>query len=527
MRNFRLLLLCMTFAILAPTLSHSLSAQGNGALFTDEATAKQLYFSGNMHEAARHFEELLRVDSLHYEYNIFAGLSLLNSHIDYNKAVVYFKRALKNPKPDPYLYFYLGQAQMLCYQFDEAIEQFNIFISKKVKDDKGDLPPQRYIEMCENAKLLISLRNEVTIENLGSEVNSPYPDFRAFVTANENMLYFTSKQPQNSGATLDVDGFKMGDIYCSERVNGQWTKAKKLQSPINSALIEELAGVTSDGETLLLYFNNDKGFDDIFISKKEKKVYSRPEMLSLTVNSEQSEEAAMISPDGNWIFFSSNRPGGFGGMDIYFSRRLPNGEWSNPKNAGANINTEYDDNFPYLAPDGETFYFSSMGHNSMGGYDLFRSTWNADEQFFAIPENLAFPINTPDDNMTISVTKSGRYAYIADFRPNGIGEMDIYKVTFQEVAAPFTVVKGEIAHVDSAALMTSLDRYKVIIRDAGTKAQIGTYRPDLHDGKFTFILQPGFYLVDFYTDGKAAKSIELVIEDHEPDKELRSIMLGE
>lgn len=520
-------MLCCLAIIMGMMQPYPLVAQGNGALFTDDATAKQLYFSGNMHEAARHFDELLRVDSLHYEYNIFAGLSYLNSHIDYSKSVTYFKRALKNPKPDPYLYFYLGQAYMLNYQFDEAIEQFNLFISKKVKADDSDLSPQRYIEMCENAKLLISLRNEVTIENLGNEVNTPYPDFRAFVTADENMLYFTSKQPQNSGATPDVDGFKMGDIYCAERVNGKWNKAKKLQSPINSALIEELAGVTSNGETLLLYFNNDKGFDDIFVSKKDKKVFSRPEMLSLTVNSEQSEEAAMISPDGNWIFFSSNRPGGFGGMDIYFSRRLPNGEWSNPKNAGSNVNTEYDDNFPYIAPDGETFFFSSMGHNSMGGYDLFRTTWNAEEQFFSVPENLAFPINTPGDNMTISVTKSGRYAYIADFRPNGCGEMDIYKVTFQEVAAPYSVVKGEIAQVDSAALMSSLDRYKVIIRDAGTKAQVGTYRPDLHDGKFTFILQPGFYLVDFYTDEKAAKSVELVIEDREPDKNLRSIKLGE
>ena len=525
MKNSRFFPVHILFIVVALLPCMRVSAQGNGVLFTDEVTAKQHYFSGNMHEAARHFDELLRVDSMHYEYNIFAGLSYLHSHIDYQQAVIHFSRALKNPKPDPYLHFYLGQAYMLCYKFDEAIEQFNICQKKNIKIDKTELPLQRYVQMCENAKLLIALRNEVTIENMGTEVNSPYPDYRAYITADENTLYLTSKQPQNSGATLDVDGFKMGDVYCSERVNGVWSKLKKLQSPINSALIEELAGVTSDGQTLLLYFNNDKGYDDLFFSKKDKKVFSRPELLSLTVNSEQTEEAAMISPDGNWIFFSSNRPDGFGGMDIYYSRRLPNGEWSNARNAGSNINTEYDDNFPYIAPDGETFFFSSKGHNSMGGYDLFRSTWNAEEQFFSIPENLAFPINTPDDNCTISVTKSGRYGYIADFRPNGVGETDVYKVTFLEVAAPYTVVKGEIEGVDSTAVLQSVDRYKVVVRDAGTKKEVGTYRPDLHDGRFTFILQPGFYLVDLYTDGKPAKSVELVIADREPDRDIQTIQL--
>ncbi len=500
------------------------NAQGNGALFTDENTAKSLFFAGNMHEAARHFDELLRVDSLHYEYNIFAGLSYLNSNIDPSRAIVHFKRALKNSKADPYMHFYLGQAYMLNYQFDEAIESFNDFLQTGVKADKSSFSPQRYIEMCENAKTLISLRNEVTIENVGCGVNSPYPDYNAYVSGDENTLYFTSRQPQNTGGVAD-DGFKMPDVYCAERVNGKWTNAKKLQSPVNSALVEEVVGATSDGNTLLLYYNNDKGFDDIFVTQKDKKAYSRPEMLSLTVNSEQGEEAAMISPDGNWIFFSSDRPGGFGGYDIYFARKLPNGEWSNAKNAGANINTEYNDNFPYLAPDGETFYFSSQGHNSMGGYDLFRSTWSAAEQFFAIPENLAFPINTPGDNKTISVTESGRYAYIADFRANSTGEVDIYKVTFLDVPAPYSVVKAVVADTDSASLMGQLPRYKVMVRDAGTKKQVGVYRPNLHNGQFTLILRPGFYLVDFYVDDKVSKTQELIIEDGEPDKEIRTIEL--
>ncbi len=498
-------------------------AQGNGALFTDETTAKQLYFSGNMHEAARHFEELLRIDSLHYEYNLFAGYAFLNSHIDYNKAIIHFQRAQQNPKADPYIPFYLGKAYLLCYRFDDAIACFNTFKQKNLKLDKSDLSPDRYIEMCNNAKLLIEMRNNVTVENVGDAVNSEFPDYNAFVNGDEDVLYFVSKQAQNIGSQLDYDGYKLADVYVSERIGGQWGKAKKMNSPVNSALIEEVVGLSPDGEQMLLYFNNDKGFDDIFLTHKEKKAFMRPEMLSMTVNSDATEHAAAISPDGAWIFFSSNRSGGYGGLDIYLSRRLPNGEWSTPKHAGPNINTEYDDDCPYLAPDGVTFFFCSQGHNSMGGFDLFRSTWDAAEQFFAIPENLAFPINTPDDNKTISITKSGRYAYIADFRAGSRGDYDIYKVTFLDKPAPYSVLKGCIVDADSAVMMTELARYKVVIRDAGSKQQVGTYLPNLHNGRFTFILRPGFYLTDYYVDDKLISTQELFIEDREQGTEIREL----
>ena len=478
-----------------------------------------------MHDAVRHFNELLRVDSMNYEYNMLNGYAYLHSNVDKSRAVIHLERALKNPRADQYIYYDLGKAYLLNYRFDDAIEAFNTFISKGLKLQKTDIAPQRYIEMCENAKVLTSLHANVNVENIGAAVNTAYPDYNAYVDAGEKVLYFSSKQQANAGGQPDFDGYKMADVYCAERVNGKWQSAKRLQAPVNSGLQEDVVSASSDGETLLLYFNNEKGFDDIFITHREKKQFTRPELLSLTVNSPQVEEAAAISPDGNWIFFSSDRPGGYGGMDIYFSRRLPNGEWSNAKNAGPSVNTEYDDSYPYLAPDGVTFYFSSQGHNSMGGFDLFRSTWSPDEQFFAIPENLSFPINTPDDNKTISVTKSGRYAYIADFRSGSTGDLDIYKVTFLDVTAPYCPVKGIVEGVDSTSMMEDMAKYHVVIREAGTKKQVGVYRPNVHDGGFTFILQPGFYLVDFYMDNRLKSSSELVIEDHEPDQQVRVFYL--
>ena len=501
----------------------SLLAQGG--LFTNDATARAVFYSGNMHEAVKHFDELLRIDSMNYEYNMLCGYAYLNSNVDKSLAVARLERALKNPRADQLLYYDLGKAYLLNYRLDDAIEAFKKAAAKGVKLQKADISPERYIEMCENAKVLMSIGADVTIENVGPAVNTPYPDYNAFVNADENVLYFSSKQQANSGSQPDFDGYKMADVYCSERAGGKWQPAKKLQAPVNSGMQEDIVSATSDGSTLLLYFNNEKGFDDIFITHKEKKQFTRPEILSLTVNSPQREEAAALSPDGNWLFFSSDRSGGFGGLDLYFSRRLPNGEWSNAKNAGPSVNTEYDDSYPYLAPDGTTFYFSSQGHNSMGGYDLFRSTWNPEEQFFSIPENLSFPINTPDDNKTISITKSGRYAYIADFRAGSVGDLDIYKVTFLDVPAPYCPVKGIIADADSAAIMAEQAKYHVIIREAGTKTQAGIYRPNRHDGSFTFILQPGFYLVDFYIDDILKSTSELLIEDREPDRQVRTFYL--
>ena len=161
----------------------------------------------------------------------------------------------------------------------------------------------------------------------------------------------------------------------------------------------------------------------------------------------------------------------------------------------------------------------------MGGFDLFKSSWDAENQFFAIPENLAFPINTPDDNKTISVTKSGRYAYIADYRGNSTGDLDVYKVTFQEVTAPYYVIQGDVAEVDSVTLMANLNSYKVVIREAGTKKQVGVYRPNLHNGSFTFILQPGYYLIDRYLNDSLLGSDEYQIEDREPAEEKKMVSL--
>lgn len=497
----------------------------SGSVFTDDKKAREVFMSGNMQEAIRHFNELLKINKNNKEYNAFIGYAYLVTNIDKKKAVEHLQRAIQNKNNDPYLHYDLGRAYLLTYNFDKAIESFNTFISKGGKEDGDDLPAKRLIEMCENAKNLIPLRVNVTIQNMGEAINTPFPDYFPFIDENESVLYFTTKRDKNSPAVTDIDGFKTADIYFSEFNGETWSKAKRMPNTINSAYIEEIVGLSADGETMLIAVDNEYGMDDIFISTKSKKNFLRSERLGNTVNTLNREKAAMISPDGNWLFFSSDTPGGYGGLDIYYSKKLPNGDWSFPFNAGNIINTEYDDNFPYIAPDGTTFYFASQGHNSIGGYDLFVSKWDEQNLLFSTPENVGYPINTPDDNRTISVSKSGRYAYVSDFRENGLGELDIYKVTFLDVTPPYYILFASLYSSDSILLanreINQSKDYKLIVKEPGSKKNVGTFRPNLHNQQFSIVLPPGFYIFELWSNNLPIQSFEYIVPDREPsDNEL-------
>ncbi len=483
---------------------------------TDAKTAREVLASGNMRKAIKHYTELLRVHENNTEYNAYIGYAYLNSRIDRTKAVEHLEKAAKSRTADAYIHYDLGKAYMLCYRFDEAIESFKTFQSKVAKEQEGDLPAQRQIEMCENAKMLMPLRSNVDIQNIGI-LNTEFPDFNPYVDETESTIVFSTKRDKNSPAVEDVDGFKTSDIYISTFNGKEWEKPKRLPNTVNTSYIEESVGFSADGTWLFIYADNPYGLDDIFLSEKVKKNFQKSEKLN--INTEYKEQGAMMSPDGNWLFFSSDRPGGYGGFDIYYCKKLPNGDWSFPINAGNDINTQYDDSYPYLAPDGTTFFFASQGHNSIGGYDLFKSAWNEDNQTFVTPDNLGFPINTPDDNKTISVSKSGRYGYISDFREKGAGDLDIYKVTFLDVPAPLYIVTAKMMIADSTVLTPqeiAATEYKIEVKDAATRQITGTYRPNKHNAQFSIVLKSGFYIFDFYVNGAKKQTLEYTIDDREP-----------
>jgi tetratricopeptide (TPR) repeat protein len=414
----------------------------------DPVKAMEMYKTGNFYGAIVELERLVVSEPSNLTYKALLGFAYLNTNIDKTKAIPFFEEVVKDAKSDYYSHYDLGRAYMMDYRFDDAIAQFKLF-SSKLKGSEKDLPipAPRIIEMCEYAKIAHKNPANVTIQNLGPEINTEYPDYSAFVDESESILLYTSRRKGNTGNFQDVDGLLTADVFMSTSWEDVWQKSRRMTSAVNTYLIEESVGMTADGQDLLIYVYSENGMDDIFISSKKGRQYAKAEFLP--VNSKYEETSAAMSPDKRYIILASKRPGGLGGIDLYLSKKLPNDSWSEPRNLGPTINTEFDDDFPSFSPCGTKLYFASKGHKGMGGYDIFKTDVDLANMTFSAPENMGFPINTPDDNKTISFTRSGRYAYIADLRKDGVGNLDIYKVIFHDIPAPYIAYAGNVFDKDS------------------------------------------------------------------------------
>ncbi len=353
------------------------------------------------------------------------------ANAEQTKAIKHLEKALRlNPMVAEDINLMLAQAYQLDLQFDKAIEEYQKF--------RKAIPPQTAYEMddklskkideCKTGKKLVKEPVRVFIDNIGKVVNSPYPDYGPIVNADESILYFTSRRPSTTGGKKDDYDFNyFEDIYLSYNRLDSWTKPQNPGEPLNDKQHESVVGISPDGQKLLIY-NGDKG-GDIYISRLEGKEWSKPKMLDEPINTKDyHESSACFSPDERTLYFVSDRPGGFGEHDIYKSTLNRNGQWMKPINLGPTINTKYDEDGAFLHPDGKTLYFSSNGHNTMGGYDIFKSvlengTWTK-------PENLGYPINSPDNDIFFSTSASGEHGYYSTKKSGGYGQDDIYVITF-------------------------------------------------------------------------------------------------
>ncbi|MBP8992404.1 MAG: OmpA family protein, partial [Bacteroidales bacterium] len=266
---------------------------------------------------------------------------------------------------------------------------------------------------------------------LGEIVNSEFTDHSPIVDLYENYLIFTSRRPREGQEIKNQDE----DIFISKKVNNKWETPIRLGEPVNTIDNNEAAiGLSIDSKQLFFYRSGENNSGSIFITESDDMYnWSTPTLLKENVNSRFKETHATISPDGNAIFFTSNRKGGFGGLDIYVMRKLPNGKWSEALPLPKQINTEYDEESPFIHPDGITLYFSSKGHNSMGGYDVFSSIMSRNGKFTE-PVNIGYPINTPDDDVSYVVNLDGQKGYIATIKADdGYGDLDLYEILQEDV----------------------------------------------------------------------------------------------
>jgi hypothetical protein len=355
------------------------------------------------------------------------------------KAVTNIKKKYHPSDPSerhapPMAYYWLGRAQHVNYHFDEAIDNFNTF-KKMLKNDGGERPKDiaYWIQCCNDAKDLQQHPVDCKVINLGEVVNSAYDDYAPVITADETELFFTSKRPMIEDTANNREGIWMSVAGASK----VWGAPKDPGAPLNmvggnSATVS----LAPDGQMMIDYQSNSLNNGQIFISKMIGANWDRPGLIDSTntgvidaKGSKYFTPSACLSPDGKTLYFASDRAGGTGGLDLYRSDMQPDGSWGSPQNLGSNINTKYDEDCPFVSYDGSLLFFSSKGHNTMGGYDVFMS--KADGQGgWGDPQNLGFPINTPDDDKYFVLSADGRRAYYNTVRLGTMGERDIYEATF-------------------------------------------------------------------------------------------------
>ena len=496
MNNFPSILLkrILFFALAFGYISHT-SAQPKTSKIIDPEDAKEHFSHNNFLFAIPAYKQLLKQEPNNFDYNYKLGICYLYTNINKTFAIQYLETASKAPKPEKQVLYHLGLAYQYASRFDDAIKTYNTY-KTGLKGPEMELIDHQ-IETCENGKEYVKHPVNVTFQNLGKEINSEYPDYYPFVPANESFVVFTSRRKDNIGGQVEVDGYYSSDIYISVPVSDVWTKPKNMGGTVNTRYDEQAVGLTPDGQMMLMYIDHIDSLGNIYSSINKAGVFQRMRKLNSNVNSD-FETAGSITPDGNIIFFASKRDGGLGETDIYMARKLPNGQWAKAQNLGTTVNTKYNEDFPQIAPDGKTLYFSSKGHAGMGDYDLFQTTWNEEENTWTEPKNLGYPINSVGDDRSISFTEDNRVAYISAVRDGGFGDLDLYRVKFNDTEDRTTVLQGYITTVDSAKNITTF----VTIKDLKNKdAPELTYNPNPNTGKFIMALNPSKYEITVEADG--------------------------
>ncbi len=383
--------------------------------------------------------------------------------------------------------YYLAKIKHQQRSFDEALTLLDAYLKTPAKKRlHNDVETNYLVGMCINARDFISKPHRSVIKNMGKNINSPYADYVPVIIPDESALYFTSKREGSSNNKRNGDNNFFEDVYVSYKVDSSWSKAENVSEPINSETNDGCVAISPDGQRMIVFRTAaDKISGDLYTTRIGMNNKWEPlQLMNKEINSPYIETSACFSMDTSEIYFSSDRPGGFGGKDIYRIKRLPNGQWSPPLNLGASVNSIYDDDAPYLHPDGVTLYYSSKGHNTMGDYDVFKSVWNSESNQFSQAENLGYPINDVGSDIFFVLSVDGQRGYYSSIKEETFGGIDIYQVDTRfgdnELKAEegFAFIEGTPAKV------------KVTLTDKETNAVIGTFYSNPNTGKFILIFNP-------------------------------------
>lgn len=483
---------------------------------TNFNSAENMLEKGDFKQALLIYQELLKTDPENANLNFKAGYCYLNSVMEKTQSIPYLQKAVKDvnlrAEPENFqeksapieAYLYLAKAYHLNYEFEKAInllDTIKILIPNYKEEFTENIDDLE--ENCKYGIELIKYPVKMFVTNLGSTINSEYDEHSPVFSADESTLIFTSKRKGNVGDKMTEDGQYFEDIYISyKKDDSLWSTPVSISPEINSPGHEASIGLSVDGQELFIYKDESNMVNEkdgnIYYSKLEGEVWSKPIKLGPTINTKYNENHASLSADGEQLYFTSDRPGGYGGMDIYVSNKLPNGEWGPAQNLGTIVNSAEDEIGPFIHPDNVTLFFSSKSHTNMGGFDIFFTSKNENEEWEE-PTNIGYPINSTDDDVYYIPTPDGMRAYYASQKTGGIGRNDIYLITLPESEEKsLTVMSGVITLADGS----QPKNVTITVTDIDTKEVVGTYTPNTKTGKYLFILKSGKnYNVTIDADG--------------------------
>ena len=432
---------------------YNASAQSSGANNDKKFDADTYLMSNEFDDALKLYLEILEQEPDNADIKHRIGICYLQSENEKEKAIPYLEEAcekvslkykensFKETNAPVEAYFLLGSAYRVSNRLDEAITAYEKYKAQLDPKDSYNLDvTDQYIKSCRVATDLLRQPLQIIMTNQGDAINNQLPNFNAVISGDGNTIAYTN--PGRNGY----------EVFISTRADSLWTTPKNITSALGTGRYMKTTGISPDGNILLLVLD-DPTNSDIFSSTNKKGRWSKVEALPKTINSKMNETHASFSPDGKVLYFTSNRKGGEGDLDIYKSVAEGNA-WGKPQNLGPEINTPYNEESPFVSGNGNLLYFSSEGHQGMGGYDVYRYDYEHPE---AGAVNIGYPLNTTDNNLFFVPVNNSNAAYIAYAGDDSYGGRDIYRVEWEDevvkvveaVEAVEAVEVAEIIPVDS------------------------------------------------------------------------------
>ncbi|MCE3227831.1 MAG: outer membrane protein [Bacteroidetes bacterium] len=483
------LLLCFAF-------SSSLKAQSKAEL------EEQAYAALNDRDFATAYTLFDKLNSKYpkeFDYKFKLGLSCLNYPEKKARAIEVFmdvKKESKGPEGD----YYLGKAYHVNYKFDDAIPLLESYVAARAntknKEEKELVKDAEIIlSNCKNGKLLVDTKVIADIKNIGPPVNTDEDEYVPAITTDESIIVFTYRGKKSIGGKLStelkpdpIDGQYHEDVYISrKKADSTWTEPMSIGS-VNGKGNDAAISISPDGQLLFIFASTDKNEGDILVSKLEGNEFSKPEPLNKNINTESWEGSCSISADGRTLYFASERPGGVGGRDIWMSEKDASGDWGPAKNLGPKVNTTTDDDAPFIHPDGITLFYSSKGHQSIGGYDIMFSVKRDNE--WTEPKSMGLPLNTTEDDRYYVINSRGDKGFFSSNRAGsgGLGKQDIYMVTPGILGdKPVIALLKGVVYGDDKPVEAKIEVLKIV-----QKENIGPFYSNNTTGKYLMALSPGF-----------------------------------